>query len=345
MCIASALTVLAHILLIVLCFRTRAKRRCLKKIVHLPFALAAVGMVCGSVMCIPVVVCAISGERTGWFFCLTVLFCDSLMVAYRNCVIRFDDNGFTARNFLGIRRSCGYGNVEGLRTGKDKRLYFQGHSILLDEMSLGTKEFLVTLKRGYSREKGKIFPEDPSFKRRWDPMNGHLDYPWLYFILWIVMIAICLGIPGIAIWAVCEGPNTAPLELRQVQFVRHDAQNQAVGLYMMSEEEPLLADWYLHYEPSLPDPDVFCNGELWTVGTEAGSRYILYLASSDGTEYITPVREYEAYRSSQLPAVWILCAVCPVGVIFSIFGILVGRNPDRFSQRVRRMYYKDGYLH
>ena len=53
----------------------------------------------------------------------------------------------------------------------------------------------------------------------------------------------------------------------------------------------------------------------------------------------------QAYQDSQRVAVWILCVVAPIGVYFCYLGIAVARNPERYSKKVRRLFYKDGYLH
>lgn len=334
----------ATVFLSIWCVFIRIRRKSLERIVHLPFFLAVVGMVCGGILSIPAVVCAMEGDRMAWFFCAAVLGCDSLMIAYRNCVIRYDENGFTARNFLGIRRSCGFGDVEGVRTGRDIRVYFGGHWVQIDESSCGKKEFMKALKKGYIRERKKLLPQAPSFKRRWDPMNGHLDHPWFYFLLWIVMAAFCLAIPGMAIYAVTAGPVTEPLNLREVIFTRWEQEGQTVRFYISGEETPYTVEHYGYYNPELPAPQTFC-GSTCRLGTEEERRHVLFLASEDGTEYITPERERQAYRDSQYPAVWIMCILCSACAVFCVFGILVARHPERYSKKFRRLFYQDGYLH
>ena len=95
----------------------------------------------------------------------------------------------------------------------------------------------------------------------------------------------------------------------------------------------------------MPAPEALCSGEAYSIGVVGDHRYVKSLTGSDGTKYITLETERQAYRDSQRTAVWILCVVAPIGVYFCYLGIAVARNPERYSKKVRRLFYKDGYLH
>jgi hypothetical protein len=197
MLIAASLIAAFNILLGIASFLTKQKRKNWEQenVVYLPFYIAGVGIVCGTILSIPTVVCAIDGDWMFAFFGVVVLVCDCMMAAYLNCVIRYDDKGFIAQNIFGIKRECSYGDVEGIRSGRDRRIYFQGHSIMIDEISCGADEFVDALDKGHKRATGKWVPSSTSFRRKWDPMNGHLDYPWAYFILWVTMGLFCAALP------------------------------------------------------------------------------------------------------------------------------------------------------
>ena len=69
------------------------------------------------------------------------------------------------------------------------------------------------------------------------------------------------------------------------------------------------------------------------------------LTAADGTAHITPETERQVYRASQQVAVWFLWCVMPFGVYFSYMGIATARHPERYSDKVKRLFYQDGYLH
>ena len=165
----------------------RRKNQTGENVVWLPFFVVAIVMVCGTILSIPTVVCAMDGD---WMFALfgtVVLASICMMTAYLNCVIWYDDEGFVARNFFGIRRSCSYAEVDGVKGRKDRKIYFNGYCIMIDEISIGADEFMDALYKGYRKATGRHVP---SFKPKWDPMNGHLEHPWGYFILWITLLDV-----------------------------------------------------------------------------------------------------------------------------------------------------------
>ena len=113
MLIAASLIATFNVFLGIASFLVKQKRKNWEQenVVYLPFYLAGVGIVCGTILSIPTVVCAIDGDWMFAFFGVVVLACDCMMAAYLNCVIRYDDKGFIAQNIFGIKRACSYGEV------------------------------------------------------------------------------------------------------------------------------------------------------------------------------------------------------------------------------------------
>ena len=347
MLITASLTASFNVLLGIASFLARQKRKNWdqEKVVYLPFYLAGVGIVCGTILSIPTVVCAMDGDWMFAFFGVVVLACDCMMAAYLNCVIRYDDKGFIAQNIFGIKRECSYGDVEGIRSGRDRRIYFQGHSIMIDEISRGADEFVDALDKGHKRATGKWVPTSTSFRRKWDPMNGHLDYPWPYFILWVTMGLFCAALPVFMFFVMTSETDPSDIVIHDVQFCAYEIDDGSLMLYVEGEEQPYEIGYFQNYGEVLPAPEVLCSGEAYSVGVVGDRRYVKSLTGSDGTKYITLETERQAYRDSQRVAVWILCVVAPIGVYFCYLGIAVARNPERYSKKVRRLFYKDGYLH
>ena len=262
--------------------------------------------------------------------------------AYLNCVIWYDDQGFQASNIIGIKRSCSYAEVEGIRSGKDRRIYFNGHSVLIDEISRGGDEFVEAVDKGHKRATGKWVP---AIRVKWDPMNGHLDYPWAYFILWVVMGLFFAALPVLMFFVMTSETDPSEITIRDVPFCAYEIEDGSLMLYVEGEEKPYTIGYFERYGEALPTPEVLCSGKVFSVGVERDRRYVKSLTGVDGVKHITLESERQVYRDSQRTAVWILCAVAPAGLYFSYMGIAVARNPERYSKRVRRLFYKDGYLH
>lgn len=344
MLIAACLIVAVTVILGVASVVTKNQRKnwMQESVVYLPFYLAGVGIVCGGIMSIPTVVCAMDGDWMFTFFGAVVLACDCMMVAYLNCVIRYDDKGFVARNFFGIRRSCSYAEVEGIRFGKDHRIYFQGHSIMLDEISIGRDEFIEAIDKGYKRATGKWVP---SLKLKWDPMNGHLDHPWFYFCLWIFLGLLSIAGPILVSIAMLHEIDPSELCVSSVVFSKYEVDDDTLRLYVKDKETPFVIEYYEDYEDALPKPDVLCNGNTYLVGTEGGSHYVQSLTSPNGTQYITLETSKAIYRENQMLGIVLMLFMSPIGIVISYFAIAVARHPERYSDSVRRLFYKDGYLH
>ena len=343
MLVAACLVVVLHIFLAVRCFLAKAQRRNWdrEKVVYLPFYLAGVGIVCGTILGVPTMACAADQDWLFAFFGLVVLACDSMMAAYLNCVIHYDEKGFVSKNILGFCRSCAYAEVEGIRSGRDNRIYFRRHVALVDGISKGSDRFLDALERGYHKANGTWIPV---YMRKWDPMNGHLDYPWFYFILWISMGVLSVAMIVLAIYSVTVDTDPAKLVIRTVQFCGYDTYDGTLRLYVEGKEEPYLIDYYEDYGEALPSPEQLCDGKTYIIGTGKNSRSLDLLQDENGKAHITPERERQIYRDHQSVAAW--CCVCGFAFVAWVcyMGIAVARHPERYSEKMRRLFYKDGYL-
>ncbi len=329
------------------CILTREKRRQMSKrgTVQLPFGMAVIGMIGGAAMSIFAIGFSKEGILPVVIFSLFILLSQSLMLGYINCTITYDSKGFTARNIFGIQRDCLYSQVTGVREGKDCWVYFGGHRILVDECSEGGEEFRTTLRKYYTAQTAGLLPEYP---RRWDPMNGHIEYPWVYFILWIVMAVSCLGLMGLPIYSLTVETDPAELTPHTLTFTEYkiDNRDKELLLYAPGCENPFRIYCYQDYRDGRITPEALCSGETYTVYTKGPKGLgIRRLVNSKGIELISIEQEREVYRNRQRPAAIFMLILGPVGFVFSVFGIALTRNPDRYPDWVRKLYYKDGYLH
>lgn len=319
------------------------KRRGMKwdHVVHLPFFLAVIGIICGNIFAIPTVICGFDGNGGTIAFALFTLGCHCLTIGYLNCVIWYDDEGFSARNFFGIRRQCTYAEVEGLRNGKDHWLYFRGHRILIDEMAHGGKDFIKTVKRGYSAAHGgRMLMVSHTYGRKKDPMNGNIEHPWLYFCIWVGMILICVFILVVMVLSMTGKPTPIEeLEFYQMTFTSWKKDDGELHLTVPGREEAVRIFGYRGYGDLLPAPEELCAGETFTVGLDG--KYIESLTGADGTVYITPELERQVYHKTQAVAGVIMGVFSIFGIVFSVVGIDVARRPERYSMKFKRLFYQE----
>ncbi len=315
--------------------------------VCLPFWMAVIGMIGGGIFCIPVFAFAKEGLAPILIFSGFTLLGDCLMVAYINCEITYDRAGFTVCSFWGIRRSCRWADVKGVRAGRDHWIYIGKCRYLVDALSSGSERFLAALSRGYRDQTGKDLPMEASFGRKWDPMNGHIEYPWFYFILWIVLALFCVGFTVLAVY--CLTVETKPEELtaHTVTFTDYkmDEHGKDLLLYAPGYEKPFRIGYYEDYADPCITPEALCAGETYTAYTQRENGGSIYrLTDGHGADLITMEQERSIYRSRQMPAFILMLIMSPLGVVFSIFGIFITRNPQKYPDWVKKLYYKEGYL-
>jgi len=341
--VAACLVTAVHVILSLICLITAVRRKKWvgENVVYLPFFMIAIVMACAGVLSVPTVVCALDGDWMFAFFGVVVLLSICMMTAYLNCVIRYDDEGFVARNFFGIKRACSYGEVDCVRGRRDRKIYFNGYRITVDEISIGADEFMEALYKGYRKAVGRHVS---SFKPKWDPMNGHMEHPWGYFILWVAVGLLCASFPVLVLYSMTTETDPSEISVCNVEFHRYSVDGESLMLYPVGEQQPYEIADYKDYGEILPSPETLCSGERYAVGVQGNSRSISTLTGADGFRYITLESERQVYRDNQSPWAWIITVASVAGVYFCYLGIAVARHPERYSKFVRRLFYKDGYL-
>ena len=117
---------------------------------------------------IPIIILALKGSVFHeiiflGFFCLFGVF---IMLGYFNCRIYYDDDGFTHRNIIGIKKRYDYADVSGIRKSEKQTYVFVGKKkILVDAFAVGGHDFIKFINRKYNQIYGKMFRTYPLRKR------------------------------------------------------------------------------------------------------------------------------------------------------------------------------------
>ncbi len=178
-----------------------------------------------------------------------------------------------------------------------------------------------------------------------DPMNGHIEYPWMYFSLWLLLIVMLIAISALCIYSMTAETDPANLTIQTVIFSRYETNEGTLHLYTADDEKQFSIAYYQRYGDTLLDPEQLCNGQSYQIYTENDSKHIRGLRDSQGREYITPELERQIYRDSNREAFIFIGLLVPLGIVFGIMGILVARNPERYPEWVQRLFYKKDVLH
>ena len=285
------------------------------------------------------------------FFTAFALFSSTLIIAYINCRIWYTEEEFTARNFFGIRRTFRYEDIQSIQgSHRDVKLKVRGRTVRIDEAAVGKLEFLRVAKKRYrTAHGGKAIPEIK--KSKWDIFNGHVDDPGELLVGYIVILLL---MPAAFLFCFFLAEPT-PME--EMSFV-----NAPVEWVEVSEDDEtdlvLLADgtemevW--GYRHTLADADAFLDacraGEVFTMGyrvvinddKEVVGLSAEYIEGSDGRVWLTPQEAYNN-RFREMAILFGIFEIVWVGIVAA--SVYVGRNPHKFSKKVIRLFFKDGYVH
>lgn len=340
---------ITRIVLELLDTQLRKPREAKENVVFLNPVLLWVGIICTALFLIPgLIVPLITGNWETWPFLGFAALGSSLILGYKNCRIWYTEEGFTARYFLGYHRHFSYDQIESIQGwNRDVKLKVRGCTVRVDELAVGKREFLAYAKKRYRTiHGGKPIPVVE--KSKWDPFNGHVDNPGemvaAYALIAVILPAFVLG----AFFTL------DPTPVEKLTFF-----TSAVA-YEDEEERDLLISWedraaeVRGYGRTIAEPRAFlalCDGgERFTMGyrtvvDEDGNitgYSVEYIEDSAGGIWMTPE---DAFLYRFYSVFWVILGFELLWLAYCGASVYVGRNPRKFSKKVIRMFFKDGYVH
>lgn len=325
-----------------------------ENLVYLSPVLLWVGIVCTGLFLIPgLLVPLFTGEWAGeyLFFLAFAVFSSSLVVAYINCRIWYTEEEFTVRNFLGIRRTFRYEEIESIQgSHRDVILKVRGRTVRIDEAAVGKLEFLRLAKKRYrTAHGGNPIPEIK--KSKWDIFNGHVDNPGEFLVGYGFML---LFMP--AAFLLCFFLSE-PTPMEEMTFVTAPIVRMTVAEDDKTDLVLLAAGTEMEiwgYQHTLSDAEAFLAagraGEVFTIGyrvvrndeKEVTGLSAEYIEDTEGKVWLTPRAAYNN-RFREVSIIFGIFEVVWIAIVAA--SVYVGRNPSKFSKKVIRLFFKDGYVH
>lgn len=318
--------------------------------VILPKAVPVIGIVCSGAFLIPAVVLLAQRESPGLclLFILFALLGASLVAAYKNCRIIYDETSFTAGDFWGRKRTYAYHEITSMQGGSmDVKLYVGRKVIRIDELAVGKREFLAHARKQYrKRNDGKPIP---AAKAKTDIFKGNVNNPGEFIFVFALITAFLLGF--FVLIAVTSLPASAEdLQYETLSFARYEIRDDTfLDLYSGKDSTP-----YTVPADILTDADEFiaaCDaGETFEVcyvvynDTDTPRKTLEYITDSDGTVYLTRNAVHEYNKRAARAFYWFGGGIMLIWLVFVGLSIYVGRNPQKFSRRIIRLFFKDGYV-
>lgn len=120
--------------------------------VHFPKFFIILGMITFVAFLIPTVITAFLDIPllVPVIFLLFSLLGMSLIVAFINCRISYDQNGFVHKSFFGIKRQFTYDQVTAIKeNAHEKYIYVGKKRLMVDELLIGGNDFIKFVKKEY----------------------------------------------------------------------------------------------------------------------------------------------------------------------------------------------------
>lgn len=291
-------------------------------------ALTVIGLVCGGLLGFGAAVC-VAYNTTLWFVFLPVL---GTILVSAGCLpcIRWNAEGFTVRTAFGRTHECTWEDILGWsRPGGDVWLRTTKGVFLLDDMADGHLEFFREVSR---RCKNAELISEP-----WDVFNGHVQNPQTMLGLMVFFVLLGVGLAGFGLHEMqpLTADNTQAVTLA---FDRYEDDGDAVNLYSGDTV------YRIKNEPDRVVRTLNKTGlaPYYEARVQQGEKYtfIYALTAQDGTVLLT-LDEVNRNGAEVGVFLLVLCALL-LGMVVMI--LLVGRHPERFSERWRDALFKPGTL-
>lgn len=318
--------------------------------VHLPKFFAILGTITSTIFLIPTIITAFSDEDI-WVpivFLVFSLLGATLIIAFMNCRISYDD-GFIAKTFFGIKRKVSYDQVTAIKENMHETYIYVGkRRIMVDEFSVGGREFIDLVEKKYrTLHNGQSLPKITKTKN--DIFNGHVnDVAGFYFAYGLVSVVL-VGFIALFICDVFIPKNANNTIEQTVTFISCYVKEDEVIL--TSADENIYKIQYAAEQINIQEIKSICNGELkvTTYSKEVTPDdeedfYSIKAIKYNESYLLSFEEENKLYRQEGLPIIGLFLFILLIWVAFIVASIVVGRNPQKFSKKVVKMFFKDGYI-
>ncbi len=142
----------------------------------------------------------------------------SLVIAYINCRITYDEEGFTHRSFFGIKRKYKYEDITAVKYGDHEDFIYVGkRRLMVDEFAIGGLDFFRTANKQYRRKFGFSIPKKPRNKQLFSP---DVQDTGTLICIWVAMAVLALAWAGGWVYVLVAVPaNTGEIILAIIMMV------------------------------------------------------------------------------------------------------------------------------
>ncbi len=327
----------------------RKPKKAKSRQVYLPIFFLLLGILVCLIVFTIMLVAYFSGASMGDLIGLSTLSFIGLILilGYWNCRITYDENGFTAKNILGIKKRYRYLDITGISKGRrDQYLYVGKRKILLDEIAIGKNEFLSFVKKQYRISHGG--QSIPQMNVKKDIFNGHIENPGEFIFIYIITSVFFIGgsiLCMLLILSPLKEEDTThkttifiSCEQREDELILNDGSETIYRLRFSPEELPL--EKILSVCDGKTKLDIYVT----EITPDDGDAYSGIKAIYCNGESVFSFEDYNTLnRAGSRPIFLLLIGFCLLWGAFIVVSIIVGRNPNKY-RRIIYWFFKPSYV-
>ena len=319
--------------------------------VHLPKFFAIFGAITSAILLVPAIITAFSDEDI-WVPVLFLAFSllgATLIIAFVNCRIAYDEDGFVAKTFFGIKRKVSYDQVTAIKENMHETyIYIGKRRVMVDEFSVGGKEFINLVKKKYrTLHSGQSLPKITKTKN--DIFNGHVKDVTGFYVAYGLVSVLLVGAIVFLVCFIFIPKNVNNTVEQTVTFISCDVKEDEVIL--TSADDNIYKIQYAAEQININGIKSICNGKskVTTYSKEVTPDdeedfYLIKAIKYNDSYLLSFEEESQLYIQESWPIVALFLFMFLIWVAFIVASIVVGRNPQKFSKKVVKMFFKDGYI-
>lgn len=323
-----------------------------KGMVYLPKIICILGVVCNVVFIIPAII-TLFGDYDLWVFIVFIMFSllgSALIIVFCNCRITYDENHFIYKNCFGIKRSYTYVDVVSIKEDMHEKVVYIGkHKVKIYEYSIGGKEFVLYVKKKYRQlHNGLSIPK--VLKTKLNIFNGNVYDTGCFVLVYILIFAVLLVSLVAFVDYAFFSPSTPDNTI---------CQNVCFDLCNKIENELVLKStnnsiYKIYFNEDEFDPDVIydvCDGKTYVtvyskmITPDDEEDYYSIKAVSFSDKYLLSFEQTNNWHKQESWVVIIyISAMLILWCVYVVLSIIVSRNPQKYSRKVVKIFFRDGYV-
>lgn len=283
-------------------------------------------------------------------FLLLAMLAASLIVAYLNCRIDYDEDGFTAKSFFGVKRRFTYDQITAVKYHMyDTALYLGKYKVVIYDYAAGRFEFHLFVKKKYRRIYKKAIPE----KVNKDIFNGNIHSPFQFVLTYIVTGVLGIGLLiAIVCWVHFSQPDS-PNNTTERQVVFQACQKKGGDWILTATDGKIYKIKDAYTSLDVAQVASLCDGKtvLTTYTNEvsrSGHNRQFYDSVKaivrDGEYILTFDQTHRFFKQGAIPLILLLLTLNLMLAAGFAGCVIVGRNPSKYSKKTVLFFFRRGYL-